>query len=105
MTITVFTDVLFCNKSADILGLLVLITGCGSPVVKVSDHGRYVNSSSPVPPKTRSVGEGCTLNLSRAQTSSLWCGVVVRIERCQLRCRPHHLTMVPNEEVRCQKPL
>ncbi|GFX86361.1 hypothetical protein TNCV_2562501 [Trichonephila clavipes] len=49
--------------------------GCGSPVVKVSDHGR---SSSPVPLKTRHVGARCTLNLSRTQTSSRGCGVVVR---------------------------
>ncbi|GFS84492.1 uncharacterized protein TNCV_4606721 [Trichonephila clavipes] len=28
--------------------------GCGSPLVKVSDHGRHVMSSSPVPLKTRS---------------------------------------------------
>ncbi|GFW04371.1 uncharacterized protein TNCV_877431 [Trichonephila clavipes] len=47
--------------------------GCGSPVVKVSDHGRHVMSSSPVPLKTRRVGERCTLNLSRAETSSCWC--------------------------------
>ncbi|GFW46800.1 hypothetical protein TNCV_2981561 [Trichonephila clavipes] len=26
--------------------------GCGSPVVKVSDHGRHVMSSNPVPLKT-----------------------------------------------------
>ncbi|GFT68600.1 uncharacterized protein TNCV_1841901 [Trichonephila clavipes] len=52
--------------------------GCGSPVVRVSDHGRYVMSSSPVPLKTRRVGQRCTLNLSRAETSSRWCGVVVR---------------------------
>ncbi|GFT13373.1 uncharacterized protein TNCV_1551171 [Trichonephila clavipes] len=37
-----------------------------------------VTSSSPVPIKTRHVGQRCTLNLSRAETSSLWCGVVVR---------------------------
>ncbi|GFV61665.1 uncharacterized protein TNCV_188231 [Trichonephila clavipes] len=37
-----------------------------------------VTSSSPVPLKTRRVGQRCTLNLSRAETSSLWCGVVVR---------------------------
>ncbi|GFV52509.1 hypothetical protein TNCV_83481 [Trichonephila clavipes] len=35
-------------------------------------------SSSPVPLKTRRVGKRCTLNLSRVQTSSRWCGVVVR---------------------------
>ncbi|GFX26547.1 transposable element Tcb2 transposase [Trichonephila clavipes] len=49
--------------------------GCGSPVVKVS---RHVMSSIPVPLKTRRVGQRCTLNLSRAETSSRWCGVVVR---------------------------
>ncbi|GFT85948.1 retrovirus-related Pol polyprotein from transposon opus [Trichonephila clavipes] len=48
--------------------------GCGSPVIKVSDHGTYVLSSSPVPLKTRRVGQRCTLNLSRAATSSRWCG-------------------------------
>ncbi|GFX44885.1 transposable element Tcb1 transposase [Trichonephila clavipes] len=52
--------------------------GCGSPVVKLSDHGRYVMSSSPVPLKTRREGQRCTLNLSRAKTSSRWCGVLVR---------------------------
>ncbi|GFU19583.1 uncharacterized protein TNCV_21561 [Trichonephila clavipes] len=35
-------------------------------------------SSSPVTLKTRRVGQRCTLNLSRAETSSHWCGVVVR---------------------------
>ncbi|GFV05416.1 uncharacterized protein TNCV_226271 [Trichonephila clavipes] len=37
-----------------------------------------VTSSSPVPLKTRRVGKRCMLNLSRAQTSSHWCGVVVK---------------------------
>ncbi|GFU22898.1 uncharacterized protein TNCV_2659351, partial [Trichonephila clavipes] len=37
-----------------------------------------VTSSSPVPLKTRHVGQRCTLNLSKAETSSRWCGVVVR---------------------------
>ncbi|GFU80757.1 uncharacterized protein TNCV_514841 [Trichonephila clavipes] len=32
-----------------------------------------VTSSSPVPLKTRRVGQRCTLNLSRAETSSRWC--------------------------------
>ncbi|GFU09715.1 uncharacterized protein TNCV_5027421 [Trichonephila clavipes] len=35
----------------------------------------FVTGSSPVPQKTRRVGQRCTLNLSRAETSSLWCGV------------------------------
>ncbi|GFX14485.1 uncharacterized protein TNCV_1616681 [Trichonephila clavipes] len=60
--------------------------------------------SSPVPLKTRCVGQRCTLNLSRAETSSRWCGVVVRRGGCQLRCRPRHLTMVQNYVVRRQKP-
>ncbi|GFX21409.1 hypothetical protein TNCV_2821171 [Trichonephila clavipes] len=33
----------------------------------------FVTSSSPVPLKTRRVGQRCTLNLSRAETSSRWC--------------------------------
>ncbi|GFW75547.1 uncharacterized protein TNCV_4427301 [Trichonephila clavipes] len=35
-------------------------------------------SSSRVPLRTRNVGERCTLNLLRAQTSFRWCGVIVR---------------------------
>ncbi|GFX71645.1 uncharacterized protein TNCV_2696331 [Trichonephila clavipes] len=38
----------------------------------------FVTSLSPIPVKTRRVGQRCTLNLSRAETSSRWCGVVVR---------------------------
>ncbi|GFU20073.1 uncharacterized protein LOC103524116 [Trichonephila clavipes] len=34
----------------------------------------FVTGSSPVPLKTRPVGQRCTLNLSRAGTSSRWCG-------------------------------
>ncbi|GFW11022.1 uncharacterized protein TNCV_4459971 [Trichonephila clavipes] len=77
---------------------------CGSPVVKVSDYGKHVMSSRPVPQKTRRVGQRCTLNLSRAQTSSHWCGVVVWREGWQLRCRPRHLTIIQNYVVRHQKP-
>ncbi|GFT60665.1 uncharacterized protein TNCV_3583851 [Trichonephila clavipes] len=55
-----------------------------SYVAAVAEWYRYrivaclVTSSSPVPLKTRSIAERCTLNLSRVQTSSRWCGVVVR---------------------------
>ncbi|GFV37357.1 uncharacterized protein TNCV_1757951 [Trichonephila clavipes] len=55
-------------------------------------------SSGPVPLKTRRVGQRCTLNLSRAQMPSRWCGVIVRRRGSQLRCRPRHLTMVQNYE-------
>ncbi|GFU67011.1 uncharacterized protein TNCV_655501 [Trichonephila clavipes] len=53
-------------------------------VAAVAEWYRYgivaclVTSSSPVPLKTRRVGQRCTLNPSRAETSSRWCGVVVR---------------------------
>ncbi|GFW06513.1 hypothetical protein TNCV_2188461 [Trichonephila clavipes] len=50
--------------------------GRGSLVVEVSDRGSLVTSSSPVSLKNRHVGERCTLNLSRAKMSPLWCGVV-----------------------------
>ncbi|GFV36138.1 uncharacterized protein TNCV_336691 [Trichonephila clavipes] len=64
----------------------------------------FVTGSSRVPLKIRRVGQRCTLNLSKAETSSRWCGVVVRRGGCQLRCRPRHLTMVQNYVVRRQKP-
>ncbi|GFV35246.1 uncharacterized protein TNCV_620421 [Trichonephila clavipes] len=38
----------------------------------------FVTSSGPVPLKTCRVGQRCTLNLSRVETSSRWYGVVVR---------------------------
>ncbi|GFW29479.1 hypothetical protein TNCV_744211 [Trichonephila clavipes] len=54
------------------------LVACGSPVVKVSDRGKHTMSSSPIPLKTRRVGQRCTENLSRAETSTRWYGVVVR---------------------------
>ncbi|GFU54300.1 hypothetical protein TNCV_576771 [Trichonephila clavipes] len=50
-----------------------LFGGRDSLVVKVSDRGWHVMSSSPVPLKNRRVGERCTLNLSTTQMSSRWC--------------------------------
>ncbi|GFS94084.1 uncharacterized protein TNCV_3785691 [Trichonephila clavipes] len=38
----------------------------------------FVTGLSPVPLKIRGVGQRCTLNLLRAETSSRWYGVVVR---------------------------
>ncbi|GFW53602.1 IQ motif and SEC7 domain-containing protein 1 [Trichonephila clavipes] len=49
-----------------------------SLLVMVWDCVWLVTSSSSVPLKTRRVGQRCTLNLSRAETSSRWCGAVVR---------------------------
>ncbi|GFV98106.1 uncharacterized protein TNCV_4448661 [Trichonephila clavipes] len=54
------------------------------PVATVAEWYRYrivtcfVTSSIPVPLKTHRAGQRCMLNLSRAETSSHWCGVVVR---------------------------
>ncbi|GFV83790.1 uncharacterized protein TNCV_2555761 [Trichonephila clavipes] len=53
-------------------------------VAAVAEWYRYrtvaclVTRSSSVPLKTRRVGQRCTLNLPRAETSSRWCGVAVR---------------------------
>ncbi|GFX66088.1 uncharacterized protein TNCV_4102281 [Trichonephila clavipes] len=64
--------------------VLVLLYGTTVAKAAVAEWYRYrivaclVTSSIPVPLKTRRVGQRCTLNLSRAETSSRWCGVVVR---------------------------
>ncbi|GFT88463.1 uncharacterized protein TNCV_262571 [Trichonephila clavipes] len=67
----------------------LLLIRVGPPLFRtaaVAEWYRYrivaclVASSSPVPLKTRHVGQRCTLNLSRAETSSRSCGVVVRRE-------------------------
>ncbi|GFW34160.1 hypothetical protein TNCV_288421 [Trichonephila clavipes] len=62
-------------------------------------HKGYLRSLTPTRFRKR---ERCTLNLSRAQTSSHWYGNLKR--GCQLRCRPRHLTMLQSYEVRRQKP-
>ncbi|GFV42771.1 transposable element Tcb2 transposase [Trichonephila clavipes] len=79
------------------------VSNTKSSQANASDHGRHALSLSPVPLKTHRLGQRCTLKLSKAETFSRWCGVVVRRE-CQLRCRSRHLTMVQNYEVRRQKP-
>ncbi|GFX86811.1 transposable element Tc1 transposase [Trichonephila clavipes] len=60
----------------------VVTVSCGRDnlVVKVSEHGWLVTSSSSVPLKTHRVREICTLNLSSAQTSSLWSARTVQRE-------------------------
>ncbi|GFV93788.1 uncharacterized protein TNCV_366871 [Trichonephila clavipes] len=93
----VVIEIMYCS-------FLTHRSGCSSFVFKVSDRGWYVTSSRPLPLNAPRVGQRCKLNLSRAQTSSRWCGVVVRREGCQLRCRSRHLTMVQNYVVRRQKP-
>ncbi|GFU81150.1 transposable element Tcb2 transposase [Trichonephila clavipes] len=64
-------------------------------VAAVAEWYRYrtmaclITSSSPVPLKIRRVGQRCKLNLSRAETSSRWCGVVVTRGGCQLTSLDH----------------
>ncbi|GFX23910.1 uncharacterized protein TNCV_2730151 [Trichonephila clavipes] len=77
--------------------------GRGSTVVKVSDHGSHVVSSNRVRLNTRLVRERYPLNLSRAQKSSCWFGVVVRRGGWHLRCPSRHLTMVQNYDIRRKK--
>ncbi|GFW21004.1 hypothetical protein TNCV_1715111 [Trichonephila clavipes] len=43
------------DNTAFVKFVMKICKGCGSPVVKVSDHGRHVMSSSPVPLKTRRI--------------------------------------------------
>ncbi|GFY29697.1 uncharacterized protein TNCV_1812771 [Trichonephila clavipes] len=76
--------------------------GRSSLMAKVTDS-RSACLEFRVPLKTRRVGERCTLNLSRAQTSSRWYGVVAWRGRCQLGCRSRHFTMVQNYVVRRQR--
>ncbi|GFT41969.1 transposable element Tcb2 transposase [Trichonephila clavipes] len=59
-----------------------------------------VTSSSPVPLQTRRIGQRCALNLSRAETSSRWCGVVARRVDASSGRRPgqgRRLATTPNE--------
>ncbi|GFV48163.1 uncharacterized protein TNCV_3554421 [Trichonephila clavipes] len=69
--------ILKCSLFLHILVLLFLAVF----VAAVAEWYRYrtvASLSRVLPLKTRRVGQRCTLNLSRAETSSRWCGVVVR---------------------------
>ncbi|GFV29696.1 uncharacterized protein TNCV_330621 [Trichonephila clavipes] len=62
----------------DAIRLEVMITAAVAEWYRYRTVACFVTGSSPVPLKTLRVGQRCTLNLSRAETSSRWCGVVVR---------------------------
>ncbi|GFY16549.1 uncharacterized protein TNCV_735761 [Trichonephila clavipes] len=70
---TIQPALLYCDLSRTNAGVAAVAEWYGYRTVAY-----LVTSSSPVPLKTRRVGQICTLNLSRAETSSRWCGVVVR---------------------------
>ncbi|GFU00638.1 hypothetical protein TNCV_4818051 [Trichonephila clavipes] len=78
--------------------------GRSSLEVKVTDSWLECHELEPSTAEDPPCWGRSTLNLLRAQTSSPWWGVIVRRGGRQLRCRPHHLTMVQNYEVRRQKP-
>ncbi|GFT51579.1 hypothetical protein TNCV_3705471 [Trichonephila clavipes] len=59
---------------------------CGSPVVKVPDHGRHVVNSAIIDPPW----DSDALNLSRAETFSRWRGVVVRKKGANSGVIPRH---------------
>ncbi|GFW19639.1 hypothetical protein TNCV_1605301 [Trichonephila clavipes] len=58
--------------------VLEIYCGRGSRVVKVSDRSWPCHEFEPSTTKSRRAGQRCTLNLSRAETSVRWCGVVIR---------------------------
>ncbi|GFT01195.1 uncharacterized protein TNCV_3373171 [Trichonephila clavipes] len=103
-------SVLSCQARRFLLATAFAFLFAVHQVAAVAEWYRYrivaclLTNSNPIPLKTRRVGQRSTLNLSRAETSSRWCGVVVRRSWCQLRCRSRHLTMVPNHVVRRQMP-
>ncbi|GFV54416.1 uncharacterized protein TNCV_57671 [Trichonephila clavipes] len=66
------------SKSVPVSSVILCITAAVAEWYRYRIVTGFVTSSSPVPLKTRRVGQRCTLNLSRAETSSRWCGVVVR---------------------------
>ncbi|GFS80916.1 hypothetical protein TNCV_126591 [Trichonephila clavipes] len=71
-------------KSHSLSSLLNFLRAFGDGPVAGVSGGQGIESwlacleFEPVPQKTRRVGQRCTLNLSRAEMSSRWCGVVVR---------------------------
>ncbi|GFW55853.1 hypothetical protein TNCV_122371 [Trichonephila clavipes] len=69
-------------------------------MVKVMDLWLTCREFKPSNTYTHRVRERCTLNLSRAETSSCWCGMIVM----RGRCRPLYLSVVQNYNVRRQSP-
>ncbi|GFT40793.1 hypothetical protein TNCV_1583961 [Trichonephila clavipes] len=70
-TTTEITDCPFSNKHS-----ATLMSGCGSPVVKVSNHGRHVMSSIPVPLKRPAVDRAAmhvkSVELKRPPVGVVW---------------------------------
>ncbi|GFV17121.1 hypothetical protein TNCV_3632841 [Trichonephila clavipes] len=52
--------------------------GCGSPVVKISVHGRHVTSAEASTTKDPPCRAAMHVNLSRVEMSFRWCGMIVR---------------------------
>ncbi|GFU20717.1 hypothetical protein TNCV_3176541 [Trichonephila clavipes] len=85
---------------AHFFGLRIVLISRGYLVVKVTDSWLVCHEFKPSTaedPPCR--GGRCTLNVSRVRRPPV--GVVKFEEGVgYLRCRPHHLTMVQNDEIR-----
>ncbi|GFU79542.1 hypothetical protein TNCV_2916021 [Trichonephila clavipes] len=67
-------------------------SGRGSIVAKVSDRGWLVTNSSRVIQNISRVGKRCTLKMSRAQTFSRWCGVLLRMRESYINVAVYNKT-------------
>ncbi|GFW71464.1 hypothetical protein TNCV_3459901 [Trichonephila clavipes] len=97
------TFVVLISRTGNFVSCISKISkrGRGSQVVKVSDRGWCVVSLSPVPLRTRRIGERDVRLILRELIHP---PIVVVVRRgYQLRCRPRQFTMVQNYEVRHQK--
>ncbi|GFV24301.1 uncharacterized protein TNCV_422911 [Trichonephila clavipes] len=83
---------------------LRLVFSRGSRVVQVWDRGLPCHEFEPS--TTKDPPCRAAMHVKSVESSNVlpWCGVEVRREGCQLRCRPRHLTMVENYVVCRQKP-
>ncbi|GFY24668.1 uncharacterized protein TNCV_1017141 [Trichonephila clavipes] len=74
----IYEDFFFGSGDPSVSRYLYILAAAVAEWYRYRTVACFVTGSSPVPLKTRRVGQRCTLNLSRAETSSRWCGVVVR---------------------------
>ncbi|GFX31376.1 hypothetical protein TNCV_2061921 [Trichonephila clavipes] len=63
------------KKEMNVLGKQAISAAVAE--VSAKDRGLPCYEFEPGTIKTRRVGQRCTLNLSRAETSSRWCGVAL----------------------------
>ncbi|GBL83592.1 hypothetical protein AVEN_196420-1 [Araneus ventricosus] len=85
----------------DYRGSTVIPPESQAAVIRSRPWNRKFRIQNPIPLKSRRVLGLLHTKLSiRGQTTSRWCGAVVWRGGCKFRCRPRHLTVVQNYEVR-----